>query len=94
MWQRVQFVKDSDRYLLHLGFVSGRQENGQERVTWVLAQSSPVTMTEWELDRALCDLAPADAERQWRWWVEVVDATSGESVSVSTPSEVRGFRWE
>jgi LysM repeat protein len=94
MWQRVQFVKDSDKYVLHLGFVSGRSANGQENVTWVLAQSSPVTQTEWQLDTSLCDLTPEEYGHQWRWWVEVVDETDGNTVSVSPPSEIRGFTWQ
>jgi LysM repeat protein len=94
IWERVQFIKDSDRYVLHLGFVSGRGDDGQENVTWVLAQSNPVTRTEWQLDTALCDLAAEDFGRQWRWWVEVVEESEGESVSVSPPSEVWGFTWE
>jgi LysM repeat protein len=97
IWQRVQFVKDSDFYVLHLGFVSGGS-NGEEVVTWVLAQSSPVTQTDWQLDTSLCDLAPDDFGREWRWWVEVVAASDvargGETVSVSPPSEVWGFTWE
>jgi LysM repeat protein len=94
IWQRVQFVKDSDKYVLHLGFVSGREESGQEVVTWVVAQNSPVTMTEWQLDTSLCELAPDEYDRQWRWWVEVVESGESGSVSVSPPSEVRGFVWE
>jgi LysM repeat protein len=73
IWQRVQFVKDSDKYVLHLGFVNGRSSDGQESIAWVLAQSAPVTVTEWNLDTSLCDLAPAEYDRQWRWWVEVVE---------------------
>jgi hypothetical protein len=94
MWQRVQFVKDSDRYVLHLGFVAGRANNGQENVTWVVAQSSPVTQTEWRLDTTLCDLAPEEFDHQWRWWVEVVEEADGDTISVSPPSEVRGFVWK
>jgi LysM repeat protein len=93
IWQRVQFVKDSDSYVLHLGFVSGRS-NGEEAVTWVVEQRSPVTQTEWQLDTSLCGLASDDMEHQWRWWVEVVEARDGETVSVSPPSEVWGFTWE
>jgi LysM repeat protein len=93
IWERVQFVKDSDRYILHLGFVAGVNSEGQEEVTWVLAQSSPVTQTEWELDTALCDLAPASSNQQWRWWVEVVEDQGGSALAVSPPSEIRGFTW-
>lgn len=94
MWERVQFVRDSDRYVLHLGFVSGRENNGREVVTWILAQSSPVTVTEWTLDTTLCELAPDNFDHQWRWWVEVVESGEGGTVSVSPPSELRGFVWQ
>lgn len=94
IWQRVQFVKDSDKYVLHLGFVNGRSPDGQETVMWVLAQSGPVTLTEWQLDTNLCDLAPAEYDHQWRWWVEVAESVDGETVSVSPPSEIRGFTWK
>ena len=94
IWQRVQFVKDSDKYVLHLGFVNGETDAGQEDVVWILAQSSPVTQTEWELDTTLCDLAPAQFGHQWRWWVEVVEEVDGRTVPVSPPSVIRGFVWE
>lgn len=92
-WQRVQFVKDSDKYLLHLGFVSGPPNGDQETITWVLAQARPVTETSWEMDPSLCDLAPAEYDRQWRWWVEVIEE-NGAQVAVSPPSAVRRLRWD
>jgi LysM repeat protein len=100
--QRVRFVKDSDKYVLHLGFVveanveanNEATGEGRENVVWVLAQSAPVTQTEWELDGGLCDLAPATSDRQWRWWVEVVEEVDGRTVAVSPPSEIRGFVWK
>jgi LysM repeat protein len=94
IWQRVQFVKDSDKYVLHLGFVNGETADGQEDVVWILAQSGPVTQTEWELDGGLCDLAPDQFDHEWRWWVEVVEEVDGQPVSVSPPSVTRGFVWE
>lgn len=99
IWERVQFVKDSDRYVLHLGFVSGQESDGQEgrggeKITWVLAQNVPVTQTEWQLDTNLCDLAPEEYDGQWRWWVEVIEKVDGNDISVSPPSEIRGFIWK
>src|SRR5690606_29702535 len=102
IWQRVQFVKDSDKYVLHLGFVNGETTSettnetngGQEDVVWILAQNAPVTQTEWELDSSLCDLAPDQFGRQWRWWVEVVEDVDGRTVPVSPPSVTRSFVWE
>ena len=94
IWQRVQFIKDSDKYVLHLGFVSGQGADGQVNVTWVVAQNMPVTQTEWMLDTALCDLASAEHGREWRWWVEVVEEVNGATVSVSPPSVVNRFIWQ
>jgi len=93
VWSRVQFIRDDDKYVLHLGFVSGRQENGEDIVTWVLAQPRPATQTSWDLDASLCGLAAQSFGRQWRWWVEVVAEVEGETVSVSPPSSVWGFGW-
>jgi LysM repeat protein len=92
-WERVQYVKDSDKYLLHLGFVSGYGEDGGERITWVVAQQRPVTVVEWTLDPALCSLAPQAYGRQWRWWVEVVADVEGALMPVSPPSPLWGFSW-
>jgi LysM repeat protein len=93
-WQRVQFIKDSDKYLLHVGFVSGPPNGDQETITWVLAQMRPVTETSWEMDPSLCDLAPVEYDRQWRWWVEVTEDEGGAPLPVSPPSGIRSFRWE
>lgn len=93
-WQRVPFARDSDKYVLHLGFVGGRSPGGDEQIVWILAQSRPVTSTEWELDKSLCGLAPAQYDHQWRWWVEVVGDSDGKPVQVSPASETWGFVWE
>ena len=93
-WQRVPFVRDSDRYILHLGFVNGRSADGDEQIVWILAQQQPVTRTEWELDDSLCGLASAQYGHQWRWWVEVVGDSEGRQVQVSPPSETWRFTWE
>ena len=92
-WERVQYVKDSDKYMVHLGFVGGFSAEGDELVTWVVAQPRPVTETVWTLDNSLCTLAPQSFGRQWRWWVDVV-AAAEDGVSVSPPSAVWGFRWD
>jgi LysM repeat protein len=94
IWQQVQFVKDSDKYVLHLGFVVGQSSDGPEEVVWILAQSGPVTQTEWELDTTLCDLAPAESDHQWRWWVEVVEEVDERTMPVSPPSVTRSFVWK
>jgi LysM repeat protein/RNA polymerase subunit RPABC4/transcription elongation factor Spt4 len=93
-WAAVPYMRADDRYMLHLGFVTSGSERGSETVMWVLAQARPANITSWELDRALCSLAPAALGRQWRWWVEVVEEVSGSMVSASPPSEVWGFVWQ
>ena len=93
VWERVQFMRDDDKYVLHLGFVSGRQDNGEDVVTWVLAQPRPATQSSWDLDASLCGLASQAFGRQWRWWVEVVAEADGGATPVSPPSLVWGFSW-
>jgi LysM repeat protein len=94
VWIGVPFIQPTDRYLLHLGFVSGYTADGQEVVTWVLEQPRPFNLTSWEMDEALCGLAPQQYGRQWRWWVEVVAEEDGRYRPVSPPSEVWGFSWQ
>lgn len=90
-WEPVTYILDNDKYIMHLGFVSSRDETGKETVTWILNQASPPARTSWEMDNQLCALAPQDMGRQWRWYVEVVDQSS---TSVSLPSETWGFSWK
>jgi LysM repeat protein len=90
-WGPVAYILGNDKYILHLGFVSGRDAAGKETVTWILNQASPPVRTSWEMDNQLCALAPQDMGRQWRWYVEVVDQSSA---SVSPPSETWGFSWK
>ncbi|MCC9075883.1 LysM peptidoglycan-binding domain-containing protein [Litorilinea aerophila] len=94
VWIGVPFIQPTDRYLLHLGFVSGYTADGQEVVTWVLEQPRPYNLTSWEMDEALCGLAPQQYGRQWRWWVEVVAEEGSGYRPVSPPSEVWGFSWQ
>ena len=90
VWQPVPFMLDNDRYVLHLGFVNGRNASGTETVTWVLEQVQPPTNTAWNTDTSLCALAPQNLGRQWRWYVEVIDANRN---AVSPPSAIWGFSW-
>lgn len=92
-WQSVRQMRDTDKFLVHLGFVSGQAPDGSDQITWVLAQPRPATMTSWELDASLCGLAPQAQGRQWRWWVEVVEEVEGTLHPVSLPSVERGFSW-
>jgi LysM repeat protein len=93
VWLGVPFIKADDKYLLHLGFVSGRTADNQEIVTWVLHQPRPANLTSWDLDAGLCGLAPQAHGRQWRWWVEVVEEQGGDLVPVSRPSATWAFSW-
>ncbi|HXF64322.1 MAG TPA: LysM peptidoglycan-binding domain-containing protein [Caldilineaceae bacterium] len=101
IWQRAPGIQENDRYVLHLGFVSGRSAGGEEQITWILAQPRTSTQTAWAVATSLCGLAPQSYGRQWRWWVEVVGTPDGadsgeaenERIPVSPPSEVWGFTW-
>jgi LysM repeat protein len=92
-WLPVAYIRESDQYLLHLGFLSGYNGDGSEQVTWILEQWRPSNVTQWELDTGLCGLAPQAFGRQWRWSVEVVEANGNSWQSVSQSSAVWGFSW-
>ncbi len=38
VWLPVSYMRAEDKYVLHLGFVNGRMDDGQEIVIWVLEQ--------------------------------------------------------
>ena len=90
IWDGVPFILETDQYIMHLGFVNGMAADGTESIVWVLHQPRPFNRTLWDMDNELCSLAPQDYGRQWRWYVEVVNA-QGEPVS--RPSSVWGFGW-
>lgn len=92
-WLPVSFIRESDQYLLHLGFLSGYNGDGSEQVTWILEQWRPANTTLWELDKSLCGLAPQSYGRQWRWYVQVVEADGTTWRPVSPPSAIWGFNW-
>lgn len=93
IWLPVAFIRDSDQYLLHLGFLNGYNADGSEQVTWILEQWRPANVTLWDLDEGLCGLAPQAFGRQWRWYVEVVESTGSGWQPVSPPSLIGGFSW-
>ncbi len=93
VWSPVQFVKDTDRYRLNLGYVSGRDASGAPLVTWVIQQLQPAGLTQWNMDASLCALAPQELGRQWRWYVDVVEALDGVMTPVSPPSDIWSFSW-
>ncbi len=93
VWSPVQFVKDTDRYRLNLGYVGSRDAAGNPMITWVIQQLQPAGLTQWNMDVSLCALAPQEMGRQWRWYVDVVETVNGAVVPVSPPSEIWGFSW-
>lgn len=93
IWLPVAFVRNSDQYLLHLGFLNGYSADGSEQVTWILEQLRPANVTLWDLDEGLCGLAPQAAGRQWRWYVEVVEPAGNGWQPVSPPSAIGSFSW-
>ncbi len=93
VWLPVSYMRAEDKYVLHLGFVNGRMDDGQEIVIWVLEQPRPANLTSWDMDASLCSLAPQEFGRQWRWYVEAVEEVDGKLVSISPPSETWQFSW-
>ena len=93
IWLPVAYIRESDQYLLHLGFLSGYNGDGSEQVTWVLEQWRPANVTLWDLDNGLCSLAPQAYGRQWRWYVEVVEAAGSDWQPVSPASVIGRFSW-
>jgi LysM repeat protein len=93
VWSPVDFVLNTDKYRLHLGYVSGKDAAGNGTVTWVIEQLQPAGLTQWNMDVSLCSLAPQELGRQWRWYVDVVEIIDGVPVPVSPPSSVWGFAW-
>lgn len=92
-WLPVPFMRENDRFVLHLGFVSGRLEDGRDIVIWVLEQPFPANVTSWDMDGSLCALAPQEFKRKWHWYVEVAEEVDGELRSVSPASETWHFNW-
>lgn len=93
IWLPVAFIRDTDQYLLHLGYLNGNNSDGSEQVTWILEQWRPSNVTLWDLDEGLCGLAPQAFGRQWRWYVEVVEPAGKTWQPVSPPSAISGFSW-
>lgn len=93
VWLPVPFMRAEDKYVLHLGFVNGRTDEGQEIVIWVLEQPRPANLTSWDMDASLCSLAPQEYGRQWRWYVEAAEEIDGKLIPVSPTSEIWQFSW-
>lgn len=93
-WNASPDIEPEDNYRVHLGFVSGRDDSGNLKITWLVEQSVPSTQTQVALDATLCGTAPDDFGNQWRWYVDVVTDVNGTKSPVSTPSEIWGFAWQ
>ena len=94
-WAPVAFIQPNDLYVVHFGYVNGRDAGGTEQVVWVLAQPRPSNVTLWQLDDSLCGLAPFDYGRQWRWYVDVAEKAADDTlIPVSPPSPTWGFAWQ
>ncbi len=92
-WLPVPFMRADDVFVLHLGFVNGKLEDGRDSVQWVLEQPRLANTTSWDMDGGLCSLASQDFNREWHWWVEVSEDVGGTLHSVSPPSETWEFDW-
>ncbi len=93
-WEPTAGIQPGDQYRVHLGYVGGRDAADNPRVTWLIQQDVPATMTQVGLDVSLCPHAPAEFGSLWRWYIEVVaTGESGVPVPVSPPSAVWGFAW-
>ncbi len=87
-WRAVPFMGPGDEYELHLGFISGPpQANGSETVSWAITLRRP--QPSWQLESGLCIQAPQEYNRQWRWYVQVVNGDT----PVSPPSAIWAFSW-
>ncbi len=88
-WAPVPDMEPEDEYVLHLGYVSGPEEGtGEAPITWVLELSTG-QRTDWRMDHTLCNLAPQEYGRRWRWFVQVLR----DGTPTSPPSELREFTW-
>ena len=87
-WRAVPFMGPGDEYELHLGFISGPpQANGSETISWAVVLRRP--QPSWQLESGLCIQAPQEYNRQWRWYVQVVNGDT----PVSPPSSIWAFSW-
>lgn len=95
VWNPVPFIQPNDLYIVHLGYVNGRDASNAEEIVWVLAQQRASNVTLWQLDDTLCGLAPFEFGRQWRWYVDVAEkAADGTLTPVSPSSDMWGFAWQ
>lgn len=85
-WEPAPEIRVDDLYVVHLGYV-----DVDGAVVWVAQPQRAANVIAWEVDAALCDLPPATASGEWRWWVEVVADAAAQPVS--PPSETRSFVW-
>jgi LysM repeat protein len=86
-WQ-ASSLQPGDEYELYVGYLSGPpQADGSETISWAAVVRQ--TQSSWKLDTALCTQAPQEYNRQWRWYVQVING----SADVSPPSSINKFSW-
>ena len=93
VWASIPFMRPTDKYVLHLGFVNGRTDDNRDIVVWIMEQPRPANATSWDMDASLCSVAPQEFGRQWRWYVEAAEEAGGKLVPVSPPSAIWTFSW-
>lgn len=88
-WNPVNGLAPGDEYVLFLGYVNSDPDSaGNVHVVPLLKQRTR-ERTNWQMDRAYCDVPPQTFGRRWRWYVQVFNG----DLPVSPPSEVREFTW-
>lgn len=86
-WQAAS-LGPGDEYELRVGYVSGPpQADGSETISWAAVVRQ--TQLSWKLDTSLCTQAPQEYNRQWRWYVQIINGND----AVSPPSSVWAFSW-
>lgn len=86
-WQAAS-LQPGDAYELYVGYISGPpQADGSEAISWAAVVRQ--TQSSWKLDTALCTQAPQEFNRQWRWYVQIIN----DSNAVSPPSPIWEFSW-
>ncbi|NJN82581.1 MAG: hypothetical protein HC802_10125 [Caldilineaceae bacterium] len=93
-WVPVPYARETDQYVVYLGYLNGYAPDGSEEIIWIIQQPRKFAETMWTpMGDDLCRLAPQSLGREWRWYVEVVDAADGTRTPVSPPSPVWRFSW-
>jgi len=93
-WAEASDMGEDDRFRIHLGFVDGEDAAGNVTVRWIIEQVLPAGSTQAALDPRLCQLAAAEYDHEWRWFLDVVDASQATPEPVSRASAMWSFTWQ